>query len=149
MKLCLQLQLPLALLEFLTYAGDNLQDLLSPAERDPGLAAVVVSCNGAGSIPGEAKSRISEEHTGSVVRQSCTHPLTPVLVLGESSAATRINKNVLISPCHLKACLLLSPVRKPRKETVKLPLSYTFSPFSSPIPCLHRRPRFGSDRAAW
>lgn len=42
MTLCLQLQLPLALWEFLTYAGDNLQDLLSPAERDPGLAAVVV-----------------------------------------------------------------------------------------------------------
>lgn len=81
------------------------------------------SCNGADFILGESNSTTSEEHTRSVAGQSCTHTLTPVLVLGESSAATRINKNVLISlHCH-KACLLLSAVCKLKKKTVKLQLS--------------------------
>lgn len=80
-------------------------------------------CVRAGFILGESNSMTSEEHTRSAAGQSCTHTLTPVLLLGESSAATRINKNVLISlHCH-KACLLSSPVCKQKKKSVKLQLS--------------------------
>lgn len=123
------------------HAGDDLQE--------PGSAAVAVVMPWSRLHPCEAKSRFLRS-TRVVWQDSHVLMLSPLfLCLGETPAATRINGNVLISPHHHKACLLLSPVCKLKKETVKLPLSYTFSPFSSPILCLHRRPRFGSDRATW
>ncbi|EOB02849.1 hypothetical protein Anapl_10127 [Anas platyrhynchos] len=45
------------------------------------------SCNGADFILGESNSTTSEEHTRSVAGQSCTHTLTPVLVLEQCNAS--------------------------------------------------------------